>query len=144
MATREEIINALFNRLAASGPFKTVGRRNRDPESIPPCETPALMLVEHSEKNARPAPNLPPKRTMSLRAIIYSDVGCDENAIPASLVNNLLDAIDAALVPDDPSSNRCTLGGLVYSVVIEGDVIMAPGDVTGKGLAIMPIQILIP
>ena len=144
VATREQIINALLVRLSASGQFKTIGRRNRNTESIPPHETPALLLVQHSEKYARPAINLPPKRTISLRAIVYSDVGGNENAIPASVINNLVDAIDTAMIPDDPASQRCTLGGLVYSALIEGDVIEAPGDVTGKGLAIVPIQILIP
>jgi hypothetical protein len=144
MASRETIITALFTKLAASGDFVTTGRRNRDPESIPSNQTPALMLVEHSEKYAVPSPSLPVKRTINLRAILYTDVGDDDNAIPAMVVNNLLDGVDAALVPDDPTSQRCTLGGLAYSVKIDGDVIKAPGDVTGKGLAIVPLQILIP
>ena len=143
-ASRETIINALFAKLSASSAFATAGRRNRDPESIPTSQTPALLLVEHSEKYIVQAIPLPSKRTINLRAIIYTDVGNDDNAIPATVVNNCLDAIDAALKPDDLQSQRCTLGGLAYSAKIEGDVVKAPGDVTGKGLAIVPIQILIP
>jgi hypothetical protein len=143
-ASRETIINALFTKLVTSGQFNTTGRRNRDPESIAPEQTPALLLVEHTEKYAIPSPSLPAKRMINLRAILYTDVGDDDNAIPATVINNLLDGVDAALVPDDPTSQRCTLGGLVYSVKIDGDVIKAPGDVTGKGLAIVPLQILIP
>jgi hypothetical protein len=144
MVSRETIITALFEKLAASGEFVTTGRRNRDPESIPTNQTPALLLVEHSEKYDVQSRNLPAKRIINLRAIIYTDVGDDDNAIPATIINNMLDGVDAALAPDSPQTGFCTLGGLAYSVKIDGDVIKAPGDVTGKGLAIVPIQILIP
>ena len=144
MTSRETIINALFQRLANAGGFNTTGRRNRDPESIKTADTPALLLVEHSEKYTVPSPSLPGKRAINLRAIVYTDVGDNDSAIPATIINNQLDAIDAALVPDDPTSGRCTLGGLVYSVKIDGDIIKAPGDVSGKGLAVVPLQILIP
>lgn len=143
-ASRETIINALFELLASSGEFKMTGRRNRDPESIPTEQTPALLLVEHSERYEIQSRNLPAKRFINLRAIIYTDVGDNDSAIPATIVNNMLDGVDAALIPDNPQSGFCTLGGLAYSVKIDGEVIKAPGDVTGKSLAIVPIQILIP
>lgn len=142
--TREQVMAALLAKLAGSGEFATVGRRNRDPELIAAANTPALILVEHSETYVRPSPSLEPIRTLEVRAIVYSDTGQDENAIPSSIVNVLLDGVDAALAPDDMSSNRCTLGGLVYSARIEGALIKAPGDVTGKGLAVIPIKIVIP
>ncbi len=136
-ASREQIMTALLSRLAGSGEFATIGRRNRRPESIAAINTPALMLVEHSETYERPSPNQPPIRTLEVRAIVYCDVGQDENAIPSSIVNQLLDGIDSVMVPDSRMLGRCTLGGLVYSAMIDGDVIKAPGDVTGKSLAVV-------
>lgn len=144
MTAREQAINALLAKLAATAEFATVGRRNRSPETIASVSTPALMLVEASEEYKRPSPSVPPIRTLRVSAIIYYDVGDNENAIPASVINPLLDGFDAALVPDDPISGRCTLGGLVYSVLIEGEMLKAPGDVTGKGLAVVPIAIVLP
>lgn len=87
---------------------------------------------------------LPPKRVFNVKAAVYNDVGNDENAIPASVINPLLDGLDAALMPDDPIGNRCTLGGVVYSALIEGEIKKAPGDITGKGLAVVPIELTMP
>jgi hypothetical protein len=41
-------------------------------------------------------------------------------------------------------TNLCRLGGLVASLTINGEVIKAPGDISGKSLAIVPIRILLP
>jgi hypothetical protein len=143
-ATREQIMQALLAKLQASGEFATVSRRNRNPETIAAPNTPALILVGDSESYEGDTPSLPQKRRLHVDAIIYYDVGDDENAIPDSVINPLLDGIDAALAPDKPATNSCTLGDLVQSVRIIGKMIKAPGDKTGKGLAIVPIVILIP
>jgi hypothetical protein len=142
--TREQIMAALLTLLQNSGEFATVTRRNRNPETIAAPSTPALVLVGHSETYERKSPSLPAIRTLEARAVIYYDVGQNENAVPDSVINPLLDGVDAAFAPDDPSSGRCTLGGLVFSAMIDGDMVKAPGDVTGKGLAIIPIKIIIP
>ena len=142
--TREQAIGALFTILATAAEFKTVGRRNRDPEGLAPSLCPALFLLEHSETYKRPSPNLAPIRTMHLSAVVYHDVGTDENAIPSAMINNILDQVDILLKPDDPMRNAMTLGGLVSSVVIDGENPRAPGDITGKSLAIVQIKITLP
>lgn len=143
MTTREQAMDALLALLSTAGTFSAIGRRNRDPQGIAAVGAPALILVEHSESYRVQSTIVPPIRYLLVRAIIYSDVGNDDNAIPASAINNLLDAIDVKLLPDSPMG-KCTLGGLVQSVVIDGEVIKAPGDITGKSLAILPIKILLP
>jgi hypothetical protein len=55
-----------------------------------------------------------------------------------------LDRLDQALAPDNLLTGRCTLGGMVYSCIMDGDVEKAPGDVTGKSLAVVPISIVLP
>ena len=141
MPTREQVAEALLAKLAAGQAYQTTGRRNRDPENIP---TPALLLLEFGETTERQSVNLPPKRIWRYRAVIYVDAGGDETVIPASLLNPFVDAIDAALVPDDPLQGRSTLGGRVYSALVKGETIRSPGEVTGRAAAIVPIEVIVP
>ena len=136
-------MEALFAKLSGAYAFGVATRRLVSPETIATPGAPALVLiVHHEEYEQRPAQ--PPKRTMTVLAVLYIDTGSDPNAIPDAVLNPIQDAIDAALAPDTPGQGRCTLGGLVSSVVIKGQVVKAPGDKTGKGLAIIPIEITIP
>lgn len=141
---RETVMQALFVALQTSGKFKSVGRRNRDPETIGIESSPALMLVEHSESYRSPTTHQPPIRKLMVRAIVYFDVGGDDNAIPSGVINPILDAIDALFRPDNAMTGQFTLGGLVQSAIIDGAVVKAPGDKTGKGLAMVPITITLP
>lgn len=147
-ATREQIMVALFTTLSnapGEGVFITKSRRNRDPEGLDPTTTPALFLVEHTDKWDRTGGyNSVSKREMNVFAIVYYDAGTDQNIVPSSVLNPLLDAIEAALAPDNRQTNTFTLGGLVQACLIDGESQRASGDVTGKGLAVIPIRILIP
>jgi hypothetical protein len=145
--TREQIMQALFARLSGApgqSSFVTTGRRLVDPENIAAQQRPALFVIAHGESYEREGTNIPPRRTMDALALIFTDVGHDKNAIPEAQLNNLLDAIDAAMVPDNPLSGELTLGGLVKSCVIEGGIERASGDITGKGMAVVPIHIVLP
>ncbi len=145
MATREQIMQALLLLLQNCGDFVTVSRRNRSPESIGPAESPALFLLEDSEIYVRPSQSLPAVRKLKVSAIFYNSVASDDyNTIPATAVNNALDQLDIQLAPDSPVYNTFTLGGLVKSVMIDGEIVKSPGDVTGDSLAVVPIQIEIP
>lgn len=147
MATREAIIEALFNVLKASATFKTASRRNQDPEGLTPAETPALFLVEDSDSWdwIQSGYNNLAKRGMKLWVILYNSIDpSDVNTIPSSLINNALDSIEALFVPDDLINNTFTLGKLVQACYIDGETQRAPGDITGKALAVVPIRILLP
>jgi hypothetical protein len=141
---REEIVQALFDRLKNSGAYAEATRRNRAPESVKADHSPMLALLERQEFFERPSPSLPPKRIMILHAMISVDVGDDVNAVPAAIVNDLLDALEAALAPDDPITGKCTLGRLAESVMIDGEIVKAPLDAEGKTQALVPIRVLIP
>lgn len=147
-ATREQIMTALVALLqpitAQGTPLAAIGRRLRDPENVPGNERPALFLVEHQDHWRRESPSQPAVRTMLIWAVLYTDVGTNENLIPSTQVNYFIEAIEAALASDNPIFNRCTLGGLVHSVMLKGDGIRAAGDTTGKSLCAMPIEILLP
>lgn len=144
MATREQIMTALLALLKNSGDFAEVSRRNRGGEVITPELSPAIFLVEDHEEYIRPSPSLPPVRRLQVSAIFYNDIGDDQNAIPSTAINNALDQLDALFIPDDSSYGTFTLGGLVKSVMISRELAKAPGDITGKSLAIVPILIEMP
>ena len=143
-ATREQVMAALLTRLQGTGQFTVVTRRNAAPETIATPGQPALVLVKHHERYEKKSTTLKPVRVMIVLAIIYIDVGAVANAIPDAILNPIQDAIDTALNPDSAQYNTCTLGGLVQSTVIVGEVISAPGDKTGKGTVIIPIEITLP
>jgi hypothetical protein len=142
-ASRETILNALFAQLSTLAVFKFTSRRDREPESITPAMSPALFLVEPGEKYERPSVALPPKRTLHVDAIFYNNVGPEPNLIPLTLINNALDALDAALTPTS-STYLYTLNGLVDAVYIDGEVEKRTGAKTGAAAAIVPIAIRIP
>ncbi len=123
MATREQIVTALFNLLAASSEFVTAGRRNTNPTGLSPAQTPALFLLENQDKwdSGQSGFNNLSKREMRLYALIYNDVGTNDGAVPSTAINNALDAIEAALKPDNMITGTMTLGGLVQAAYVEGE-----------------------
>lgn len=143
MTTREAVMTALVALLSGVAPFALVSRRNRAPETIGPSQSPALFVLEDGEQYEIKSVSMPPIRHLMVSAIIYNDVGSDPNAIPTTVINNALDALDSALKPTNPA-NLATLGGLVYSVTLDGEVKKAPGDKTGKSVAIVPLRIILP
>lgn len=145
--TRKAIAAALLAQLAPAGsPFANVGRRLRDPEGSAKPGAPALYLIKPLEKVDRLSPLGLPKRDLHFLVVIYTDVGEDETAIPADVIDDLLDYVDGQLTPSgaDGQLGRVTLGGLVHSVLIDGDINFAPGDTTGKGETVIPIRIMMP
>ncbi len=144
MGIRETVADALFDALVATNLFTSKTRRNRSPTSFGPDQCPALILRNSSDVYRNPSPNEPIK-TFNFAALLYFDAGNNQNTIPDQQINNLLDELDVNFfVPDNAAEQRFTLGGLVFSCEIDGKIIRAPGDVTGKSLAIVPIKIVLP
>jgi hypothetical protein len=144
MATREQILDALLANIAAQNYFVLKSRRMSDPRKLGPDKTPACFLVVSSEEYVRPSPNLPPKRKLKVGAFIYNDVGPELNAIPEAALNNAMEVLEAAVAPDNARTQFCTLGGLVFAAYLNGEVRRAPAELTGKALAIAPIEIILP
>ena len=144
MTSRETAINALLGVLTTAWPFVTVSRRNPGAENLGSTQTPALFLIDLNEDYRRPSESMPAIRTLHCLAIIYHDAGTDPNVIPASMINTILDGFDLALQPDNPMRGTCTLKGLVQSVKINGEIEKAPGDITGKSVAIIKIEVVMP
>jgi hypothetical protein len=150
---REPIWAALLALLQSipSGTFKVVSRQHIQPPTLAAELQPALFIVQTREtRTPRPA-GLPVKLTLNGFLIVYfqspppliDDIG-QETIVGATQLNQLLAAIDAALVPDDPFTGKLTLSGLVEHCWIEGDVDMDTGIYGQQGAAIIPLKMLVP
>lgn len=148
---REAVMEALKTKFSSmidtstdpipAGKVREVTRRLRTFAET--ANKPSLQIAEASEDSSPQSENLS-KLTMKPLLFLYIDTGLDPNAIPATQLNNLLDAIDVCLAPDNAMTNKCTLGGLVSHCYVLGEIPKAPGDLDGEGIAVIPLDILLP
>ncbi len=138
---RETIYTALLNRISTAIGIATDSRRMRLWSDVAPTDKPSLLIRQEGESYDQ-LRGFPPKITLSAEVYIYFDAGKDPNAIPATTVNTLMDAIDVAMRPDDFLNSVLTLGGLVSHCWIEGDVSFDPGDIDGDGVLVLPVKVL--
>jgi hypothetical protein len=143
---RESIMQALFTLASGAYSFATASRRLKLWDNVAPCEMPALFQFEGAQDESLYEEDLLLRRTLKARLFIYIDAK-DESIVGASIINDILDALDQAFAPSsfaDQVTNRQTLGGLVSSARIIGPVLKDPGDLDGIGLIVAPIQIVLP
>lgn len=138
MINREQIYSALFARLRSIPGFVTTSRRLRHWDDVAAVDQPALFQTQKPEQPEQ-QPGMPTKWTLAADVYIYVNTGGDES--PSSIINPLIDAVEAALAPD-PITNRCTLGGLVAHAWIDGEVQNDEGVLGDQAVAIIPIRIL--
>lgn len=136
--TREPVYAALFALLSGAAPFVTASRRLRHWSDVGPAEQPALFVVQKSETAERRA-GLPAKWRASADVYVYAHAPDDETA-PATVLNPLLDAIEAALAPQSAVQ---TLGGLAAHAWIAGKIETDEGVLGGQAVAIVPIEMLV-
>lgn len=146
--TRKQVAAALLKQMTDGGPFFKYGRRLVAPEAAASPGKPALFLIKPNEHYEHDGAGTPPTRTLKFFAVIYTDVGDEVNAVPADVIDDLVDWIDGALAPsvvDQLSGGgRQTLGGLVHNCRVTGEPDFAPGDVPGKGTTVVPIDVILP
>ena len=106
-----------------------------------PAQQPALFQTQKGETITRPA-GLPPRRTLAVDLVLYAVSG-DSAVAPASLLNPLIDAVEAALEPG-PAFAKQTLGGLVSHCCVSGRVEIVEGVLGAQAVAIVPIEIVVP
>ncbi len=107
-------------------------------------EQPALFQAQKHE-SAHRARGQPPKWTLALEIYVYAQAP-DDVPSPSTVLNPLLDALEAALAPSgqDVATNVQTLGGLVSHCWISGTVVTDEGVLGGQAVAIIPIEIVVP
>lgn len=143
--TRKAIAAALLAQAAQQlgTPFVKTGRRINNPEGAASPNNPGFFLVKPHEKFDPSKQQIPNKREFFFIGAIYLDVGEDETAIPADVADDLVDYVEAQLMPA-LGSPRQTLGGLVQAVLIEEDLTYHIDDKTGKGEVLVPIRVIVP
>ena len=119
--------------------FQTVERRLRDPNAEQ--DMPALYLVELNEVHGYRESTRAMLVELNCEAWIFTRVGADQNAVPAGMLNTLIDAVEHALYPL-PGSLRQNLGlhGVHYCR-IEGELQKDPGHSAQTAMAVIPIKI---
>jgi hypothetical protein len=137
--TREPIYAALFALVAGAASFVTVSRRLRHWSDVGAAEQPALFQIQKSESAEERRP-LPVKWRAAVDLYVYAQAP-DELTAPATILNPLLDALEAALAPD-PFTHVQSLGGLVQHCWIAGRIQTDEGVLGGQAVAIVPIEIL--
>ena len=146
MATREQAMAALF----ALGQGVTWGsppvgwqftmRRVKTPDQIV-GQMPALCQGEFGS-TVEQITRMPAKRTLMAAWFVYHFNGNDD-AILATTTNAILDAVDALFDPEIQNGPQ-TLGGLVPSARVEGEVEQYGGNVDGQVLLVIPIRVILP
>jgi hypothetical protein len=119
--------------------FQTAARRLADPN--PEQDMPALYLIEMGEMHSWQGEKLMVQ--LDCQAWIYTKVGATESAVPASMLNILMDGIERALYPT-PRGFRQQLGvsGVIYCR-IDGEVQKDPGHMGGLASITIPLTILV-
>jgi hypothetical protein len=134
-----------------TGPgFVSMGRRHVAPPDLVTAAQPAMFLIQVKEQHAPRPRGVPTKLVLHGYLILYvpapvadEDIGA-ETVLAATTLNQLYQAIDAALEPDNVGQGVFTIGGLVSHCWIEGDTDQDPGIFGSQAAAILPIHILVP
>lgn len=142
--TREQVFQALFARMQTVPGITSYSRRMTLPHQVHPGDQPVLMQWEQPEIT-RIQTALPPKRVWEAW-IVIAFTNNDNSVAGATIINPLLEAVEAALAVDDFGRNVCSLGGLVHYARIEGNIVKETGDTDPSGLggAVVPIKIMPP
>jgi hypothetical protein len=142
--TREAVFQALFARMQTVPGMTTYSRRMTLPGMVPPLAQPMLMQWEQPEI-ARNQTGLPDKRVWEAWIVIVF-TNTSQTIPGATIINPMIDALEAALAVDDFGRNVCSLGGLVHYARIEGSILKETGDTdtTGLGGAVIPVKIMPP
>jgi hypothetical protein len=138
---REAVYAALFAKLSAVPGIRTASRRLRHWADLPPSQQPALFQVQKAEAIGL-EDGLPPRRQLSVELYLYA-TGSDPGVPPSSILNPLIDAIEATLAPVTPGTTQ-TLGGLVQHAWIAGRIETDEGVLGDQAVAILPVDILVP
>ena len=142
MIVREQIYTALWELGANAARFASANRRMRHWTDVGPAEQPALFMSEKGGQAAIKKLGAPIVWTLYAEFYIYAH-SSDPYLAPATILNPLLDAFEAALAPS-PTSGIQNLGlpQMVQHAYISGKVQTDEGVLGDQAIAIVPVEIL--
>ncbi|AEV24620.1 hypothetical protein Dsui_0200 [Azospira oryzae PS] len=136
---RETIYSALFDRLKDIPGIVTASRRLRHWSDVGQGDQPALFQAQKTQTAVQQTGT---SGKWLLPADLYLYVQNQSADGPSAALNTLIDAVEAALAPDNPIKNTNTLGGLVEYCRIEGVIETDEGTLGDQAVAIVPVVIL--
>jgi hypothetical protein len=145
ISQREQIYAALFAQLqgallAPTGPFKTVSRRWQDPSQISPADRPAIYQVQKDELARTSVIGVPVVWKIGLDLVLYTGGDAEPNVVQSTELNNLLDAVEAAL-QSATSGLAQSLSKQVTSCRIDGKLEIVENVQGTMAMAVVPILI---
>lgn len=135
---REDIYQALFDRVAAAPGLITTARKLRHWDEVEASAMPALFQAQGNQE-AMVVTGQPTRWVLSATLWLY--VSTLDIASPGEAVNPLVDFIADALALS-PAGHVQTLGGLVHWARIEGTIETSEGTLGDKEVLRIPIKIL--
>jgi len=141
---REAVYSALWDLVSGAAKFATKSRRLRHWSDVSPAEQPALFMSQKAMVGAKHQDAVDAPTVWTLEADFYIYVhSSDPYASPAILLNPLIDAVEAALLPDPLTGRQqLTLPEMVMHAYINGRIETAEGVLGDQELAIIPVEIL--
>lgn len=143
--TREGVANALLTQINAAmtaAGAVTVSRRLLHWSDVESSQQPAVYIAAGAQAPKQDPGGLTTVWRVNFEVYIYAWES-DNTKSPSTQINNLLDALEAALAPVQPAVKQ-TLGGTVSHCWISGSVITDEGVLGPQGMAIVPIEVLYP
>jgi hypothetical protein len=142
MISREPIYAALFGRLETAADFAVVDRRLRHWSDVAPPEQPAQLMAQKTELANVRTLGAPTVRTLAVDLYVYAH-SSDPYLAPATVLNPLLDAVEAALAPSATTGVQdLGLPGQVQHAYISGKIETDEGVLGDQAVAIVPVEIL--
>ena len=142
MIQREPIYAALFALALRAAGFVTAERRLRHWSGVSPAEQPALFMSQKAETATVKTLGAPTVWTLLADLYLYVH-SSDPYTAPATLLNPLVDAVEAALGPVAATGIQdLGLPHMVSHAYIAGKVESDEGVLGDQAVAIIPVEIL--
>ena len=142
MIAREPIYAALFDLAAGAAGFVTAERRLRHWSDVASAEQPALFMTQKSEVASVKTLGAPTVWTLLIELYLYAH-SSDPYLSPATVLNPLVDAVEAALAPAATTGLQdLGLPSMVQHAYIAGKIDTEEGVLGDQAIAIIPVEIL--
>ena len=143
MIALEPIYAALWAKIQASvAGVNYFTRRPVVPQNLADGQFPAMLLNQLEIEAQCDGSGAGTVFTIPVEVLIYVNTGSDPNVVPTVAINGLVDQLRAAIAMPACSGQKQNLGGLAYSVYVNGKIEVFEGNQGIHGIAIVPITIM--
>jgi len=138
--TRETIYQSFFNLVKQTPGVITASRVPRTFEDVPPEQKPFIFMEQVGENPQRKGAGLPYNWELDVAIGIFVFSPSPDQIPPATLLNPILDGIEAMLAPA-PTIGIQNLDGIVYEARLLGNGKEAAGAIGTNAWAYLPARI---